>query len=82
MQIVDHKKFLLLHWIWFEIEIENIWKKIKCFVNLQVIIFFFQLKKFINLLLKIFWLYSVNVVISIRNFKIEIEDSNQNEIIL
>ena len=67
--------------MWFEIEIENIWKKIKCFVNSQIITFFFQLKKFINLLLKIFWLYSVNAVILIRNFKIEIEDSNQNEII-
>lgn len=78
MRTADHKKIFLLYWVWFDIEIQKIWKKIKCFVSSRVI-FISSMKEFISLLLNISWLYSVNATISIRESKIEIENSAIDE---
>ena len=42
-------------------------------------IFVSFIKKFINLFLKISWLYSVNATISIKKFKIKIENPKMSE---
>ena len=78
MKTADHEKTFLLYWIWFDFEIQKVWKKIRYFVN-STIIFIFFMKEFVNLLLKILWLYSVNVTISIKKFRIEIDDSDVGE---
>ena len=78
MKTVNHREMLLHHWVYLEIEVKRIWRQIYCFV-ISELTFSVSKAKQLSLLLRILWLYSVNIIIEIWGFKIEIENSVMRE---
>ena len=82
MRTVDHKKIILHHYVWLRVNIEKIVRNIRCFVASKLSqIMIFDETKHLSLILKLFWLYFVNVLIFIRQSKIMIDDVNQSKTI-
>ena len=79
MRTADFRNTLFEYWIEFLITISEIVRIIKCFVSSDVFISKFVRSEHYNLLLKFFWLFSVNAVIHIRESKIIIENSVQKK---
>lgn len=67
MQTTNHREIVLHHWVWLFVDVIEIWRKIRCFVTSNT-------NNYKKLLFDIFWLYNVNVIISIRLFIIQIEN--------
>ena len=75
MRIKDYRDTILKHWIWITIGVEEIWRNIRCFVISEVVfVLNFGKSEYLNLILEISWLYSMNAIISIRLFIIFVED--------
>lgn len=80
MRTADHKDTPLQFWVWLEVGVQQLWRKIRCFVSPSVINPLFSITtEPLSLLLEISWLYSVNARISIRNSTIEIGDPSLGE---
>ena len=78
MCITDHKEMLLKHWIWLNVDVKDVWRSIQCFVTSELVTLS-RKSNYLSLILDISWLWSVNAIIIIRNFKILIENSLQEE---
>ena len=79
---VDHKEIILHHYVWLRVIIEKIIRDIRCFVASKLSqIMIFDETKHLNLILRLFWLYFVNVLIFIRQSKIMIDNVHQSETI-
>ena len=74
MKTADHRETLLHHWVYLKIRVKKIWRQIQCFM-ISELTFSVSETEQLSLLLRILWLYSVNVIIRIWGFKIEIENS-------
>ena len=82
MRTADHKKTILYHYVWLRVFIEGIVRDIRCFVISKLFqIMIFDEIEHLSLILKLFWFYSVNVLIFIRQSKIMIDDVNQKKTI-
>lgn len=80
MRTADHKDTPLELWVWLEVGVQQLWRKIRCFVSPSVINPLYSIAtKPLSLLLGIPWLYSVNAQISIRSSTIEIGDPSLGE---
>lgn len=79
MRTADHKETLLLNWVWLEIDLASIWRRIRCFVAPSVFPSASSTEEPLSLLLGIPWLYSVNAILSIRESKTEIGDPTLGE---
>lgn len=80
MRTADHKNTLLEFWIWLEVSVQQLWRKLWCFISLSVINLLSSIATApLNLFLGIPWFYSVNAQISIRSFIIEIVDLSLGE---
>ena len=73
MKMTDNQKIRLHHWIYLKISVKGIWRTIRCFIISDLDLL--QKSDYLSLLLRIFWLYSVNAIIGICESQIEIEDS-------
>ena len=80
MRTVNFRNTFFKYWIEFLITISEIFRIIKCFVSFDVFISESTRFDHYNLLLSVFWLFSVNAVIYIRESKIIIENSIQKEL--
>ena len=81
MRTANHWKTMLHYWIWFEISIKNITRNIRYFVVSEIShTTTIDVMKFLNLIFDFFWLYSINVLIDIREFKILIENNIIDEL--
>ena len=78
IQCADNCEILLHYWIYLEVKMKNIWKQIQCFVisHTQAE---FQFSEKLSFLLNLFWLFTVNVIIYICDFKIEVDNSTVKE---
>ena len=81
MHTADHRKTSLIYWIEFLFEIEDIVRIVRCFISSDLHLSDSALFEHFSLLLELSFLYSVNAYISIREFRIIIEDSTLDEII-
>ena len=80
MCTTDHKNTLLEFWIWLEVSVQQLWRKLRCFISPSVINPLSSIATApLNLLLGIPWLYLVNAQISIRSSIIEIVDLSLEE---
>ena len=80
MRTADHKYTSLQFWVWLEVGVQQLWRKIRCFVSPSVINPLSSIgTEPLSLLLGIPWLYSVNARISIRSSTIEIGDPSLGE---
>ncbi len=77
IKYADNRKTLLHHWVYLDVRIEDIQKRIRLVIisNIPEV----SHSERLNLLLGIPWLFAVNVVISIRNSKIKVGDPTINE---
>ncbi len=78
MCTADHREMLLKHWIWLNVDVKNVWRSIQCFMTSELVTLSRE-SDYLSLILDISWFWSVNVIIAIRNFKILIENSLQEE---
>ena len=78
MWTADYRETLLHHWVYLNIDIEGIWRRIWCFIASEPSLSSSQ-SEHLSLLLSIPWLYSVNAVIRIHESRIEISDLSANE---
>ncbi len=78
MRTADHRKTLLKHWIWLNVDVKDVWRSIQCFVTSELVTLS-RKTNYLSLILDISWLWSVNAIIAMRNSKILIEDSLQEE---
>ena len=81
MKTTDHKKTRFHSWIEFTLEVKNIIRIIKCFIDSESHDLFENIVNQYRLLLNLSWLYSVNVVINIRSSSIQIENTTFHEIV-
>lgn len=80
MRTADHKDTPLQFWVWLEVGVQQLWRKIRCFVSPSVINPLSSIAiEPLSLLLGIPWLFSVNARISVRNSTIEIGDPRLGE---
>lgn len=80
MRTADHKDTPLQFWVWLEVDVQQLWRKIRCFVSPSVINPLSSIgTEPLSLLLGIPWLYSVSARISVRNSTIEIGDPSLGE---
>ena len=79
MRTANFKNTFFEYWIEFLITIFEIFRIIKCFVSFDVLISESTRSDHYNLLLNLFWFFSVNAVIHIRESKIIIENSIQKK---
>lgn len=80
MCTADHKDTSLEFWVWLEFDVQQLWRKIRCFVSPSVINSLFSIAtELLSLLLGIPWLYSVNARRSIWSSIIEIGDPSLGE---
>lgn len=80
MRTTDHRNTFLKFWIELIIVVERIFRLIRCFEFSQTFISESAMSKHHSLLLKLSWIFSVNAIIFIRDSKITIDDSTQEEI--
>ncbi len=80
MRTANHRFTLLKFWTKFSMTIEELTRVIKCFESSKISIFESKVFDHYSLLLRLSWLFDVNAVISIREFKIIIDDSALKEI--
>ena len=73
MKTADERESFLCNWVYLKMRVQDIWRKICCFVISEQSTVL-QLKH-LSLLLDISWLYEINVTISIRESAIEMKDS-------
>lgn len=79
MRTTDFRNTLLKYWVELSISISRIFKIIKCFVSSDVSISESFRSGHYSLLLKLLWLFNVNAVIYIREFKIIIRNPTQEK---
>ena len=72
MKTADERESFLCDWVYLKMKVQDIWRKICCFVISEQNTVF-QLKH-LSLLLDISWLYEINITISIRGSAIEMRD--------
>ena len=76
----DNYEILLHHWVYLEIEVKNIWRWIWCFiVSHDQTQTESQFSEKLSLLLNLLWLFTVNAVIYICDFKMKIDDLTVRE---
>lgn len=80
MKTTDHKNTLLDYWTKFIIIVKKIFRLIKCFEASRISIFKSVISRHFSLLLRFPWLFNVNVILSVRDFKISISNSAQKKI--
>ena len=78
MHTADHREMLLKHWIWLNVDVKDVWRSIQCFVTSELVILS-RKSDYLSLILDISWLWSVNAIIAMRDSKILIENSLQEE---
>ena len=78
MTTADHKEHMLLHWVWLDVEVQGIWRKIRCFIGSNITTVS-EHSEHLSLLLGIPWLFAVNAVIFIRQSKILLDDLEVGE---
>ena len=77
MRTADHRETILHHWVWLDIGVGGVWRKIRCFVapdNTAL-----GANAYLSLILGIPWLWTVNAIIAIRTSKIMIGDPGAQE---
>lgn len=79
MCITNHHETVFHDWIWLNIDVKEVWRKIRCFVTSKLIKENEDKQEYLNFILRISWLWIVNIIIVIQNFKIMIEDSDFNK---
>lgn len=82
METADHKKTDLHFYTEFEVQVENIVRKIKCFVGSESYDILGNIVDQYRLLLGLPWLYSVNAIINIRSSSILIGDTSIGEAVV
>jgi sulfite reductase beta subunit-like hemoprotein len=82
MKTADNHDIIFYHWVWIRMFVADILRDIRCFVVSKItqIIAVEQIEH-LSLILRLSWLYFVNAFISIRKFKIIIDDVNIDEIV-
>jgi hypothetical protein len=80
MKTADNHDTILYHWVWVRVFVAEILRDIRCFVvsKIMQIIVVDQIEH-LSLILRLSWLYSVDAFISIRKFKITIDDVTIDE---
>ena len=78
MRTADNRETMLYHWVYLDIGVAGIWRKIRCFVAPEQSSMN-PSSEHLSLLLGIPWLYGVNATLSIRGSKIKVEDPNVGE---
>lgn len=79
MRTVNHHKTVLHDWIWLDIDVKEVWRKIQCFIASKLITENDDKQEYLSFILEISWLWIVNVIIVIQNSKIMIENFSFNE---
>ena len=80
MRTADHRDTVLMYWVWLDISVEGIWRKIRCFVAPEVVsVNEAGRAEYLSLILGIPWLYSVDASISIRLSTIFVGDRTIGE---
>ena len=77
MKTADERESFLCDWIYLKMRVQDIWRKIHCFVISEQNTVLQS--EHLNLLLDISWLYKINATISIRESAIEMRDSVTDE---
>ena len=77
MKTADGRESLLCDWVYLEMRVQGIWRKICCFVTPEQSTVLQS--EHLSLLLDISWLYEVNATISIRGSAIEVGDPITDE---
>lgn len=76
MRTADYRDTVLKYWVWLIIEVEGIWRSIRCFVAPEVVsVTEAGCSEHLSLTLGIRWLYSVDASISQRQSTIFIGDT-------
>ena len=80
MRTADYRDTVLMYWVWLDIGVEGIWRKIRCFVAPEVVsVNEAGRAEYLSLILGIPWLYSVDASISIRLSTIFVGDRTIGE---
>jgi hypothetical protein len=80
MRTANHRNTYLKFWIECSVTVKEILRLIRCFISFTVFVAESSILKHHSLLLRLSWLFSVNAILTIREFKIIIEDSVVREI--
>lgn len=75
MKTTNDRDIYLKFWTKCSIAVKEIMRMIKCFIFFTISIVESSISNHHNLLLRLSWLFNVNAVLTIREFKITIEDS-------
>ncbi len=78
MRTADHRETLLEHWVWLNVGVEGVWRSIRCFVAPELVTLSGEIG-YLGLIIGIPWLWSVNVIIAMRDSKILVGDPSQGE---
>lgn len=82
MKIADNNDIILHHWVWLRALIANVVRDIRCFVASRITqTTFIDHVEHLSLILRLSWLYSIDAFISIRQFKITINDVSIDEVV-
>lgn len=79
MCTANHHETVLHDWIWLDIDVKEVWRKIWCFITSKLITKNNDKQEYLNLILEISWLWIMNVIIVIQNSKIMIKNLSFNE---
>ena len=80
MRIADHRKIIFHYWVWLHILVVKIKRNIRCFIASEIFSTTnIDSKKYLSLILNLSWLYFVDAVISIKQFKIIIKNASKKK---
>jgi hypothetical protein len=70
MRTTDHRDIYLKFWTKCSVAVEDIMRMMRCFISLTIFVAESSIFKYHSLLLRLSWLFSVNAVLTIREFKL------------